>query len=237
MSTDELRAFISEPVSSSSILPQPNNNDASPMQDATISVPLSSSLVLSQINDNDAPSSILPQDELFSMPSSSSQSLSVSFPSPRSDIRQPTVLLHRLPRSNSMSSNFSEQSEISSQLSVITNPAQGELLIFARFEFMNVFRGKDRLLFVHDIEQFYHFRYKCAMGSVYVCRRKICQAKVLIDADGRCTQYEIASHSHPSVKEDYWNILLMQSMKTDCMQSDILRVERMRSVYDRYITM
>lgn len=120
----------------------------------------------------------------------------------------------------------------------VTNATQGEFGAkqFTRLEFMNCFRKNNRLLFVHDIEHFYRFRYPRGTDSVYACRRKTCKAKLIIDADGKCTQLGTEPHGHPSAKEHYFDIVLMQAMKAECMERDVLRVDRMRSVYDRYIT-
>lgn len=184
--------------------------------------------------------------ELISVTPSSSQSTGISSRPP--DNRQVSIVLHRLTTDeiNSivrLSNDDSPESEISSQQSQqssITNPSQEELLSFSRYEFLEVLRDNSYVLFVHDIEQLYYFRYTKQSSKIYACRqtkRMSCKATVIIDPDGKCKQYGSASHCHPSVKVEYFNILLMQEMKRECIQDDVLRVERMRSVYDRHTLM
>lgn len=218
MSPDDLNALISSP-SPQIILPRRND---SPLSESFSSILQEANGAREIVNSVRRADRVLSTDAQIENVSTQ-QNDGLSIPDTSFSQLQPTVLLNRMSEEELNRFAFREESsndelsEISSQQSVTTNPSQGQLLRFVRYEFMNVFRGSNRLLFVHDIEQFYYSRYNRSVGSVYACRRKTCKAKVLIDADD--------------------NILLMQGMKSECMQNDILRVDRMRSVYDRFITM
>lgn len=161
---------------------------------------------------------------------------------PRYEIRQPRIVLNRLTADemsvyqNVLNEQNEQVNDIDSSGQSSATPSQSELLIFARYEFITGVRLSNRLLFVHDIEQLYFFRYKNAKGNVFICReRNRCNAKVVIDFDGVCKQYGPASHSHPSVGEEYHNIIFKQSVKEKCTNSNILHIERARNVYDSAI--
>lgn len=131
---------------------------------------------------------------------------------------------------------FSQSGENGSQISTggsqgegengsqISTDSQGEQIIFSRFEFVNGVRASTQLMFIHDIEQLYFLRYKNSKGTVYECRdRKKCKAKAIIDSSGVCKQVGSTLHSHPTVREDFENILLRNRMRDDCSNDDILR--------------
>lgn len=116
----------------------------------------------------------------------------------------------------------------------MSTSAQGERVIFSQIEFLAGLRASTQLLFVHDIEQLYFFRYRNSKGSVYKCRdRKQCRAKAIIDSSGVCMQLGSASHSHSSVREDYENILLRNRIRDECTDDDILRHRNLRTIYNR----
>lgn len=127
---------------------------------------------------------------------------------------------------------LSERDNNSSQHS--TESSQMEYSIFSRYEFIAAVRSINRLLFVHDNGHFYFFRYRNAKGNVYSCRdRKKCDAKVLIDTNGACIQFGSHSHSNPSVREEYENIVLHNLVRDDCSGDDILRQQNLRCIYNR----
>lgn len=145
------------------------------------------------------------------------------------NIRQPVILLQRL--SDDLINLHCGSDDISSQSSAST---QSQPLVFNRFEFVSGTKSNTRLLFVHDIEHLYFLRNVVKNGTVYACRnRKKCSAKVIIDASGACKQYGTESHTHPSVAEDYANLLVMSEVDSKCSQVDVLRHQTVRSVFDR----
>lgn len=129
------------------------------------------------------------------------------------NIGQPVIVLERL---NDDFINLhrgvnaiSSQSSFSSQFS--QSSTEFEPLVFTRFEFIFGTKSNTRLLFVHDIEHLYFLRSSVKNGTIYACRnRKKCNAKVIIDASGACKQYGTESHTHPSVAEDFANLLVMR---------------------------
>lgn len=65
---------------------------------------------------------------------------------------------------------------------------RNERLVFERYEFLNGDKQSTRLLFVHDIEHLYFYRYKSSKGAV------------VIDALGMCKAVLRRIHIHPFVK-------------------------------------
>lgn len=149
--------------------------------------------------------------------------------------REPMVVLSRLTEEQLRLYDFpdgDDDDDNGSQSS--SQSAPGEPVIFTKYEFLRGARTNSRLMFVHDIEHLYFFRYKSADGDVYMCRdRKKCKAKAVIDENSVCKQIGSAPHTNPSVREEYENIILRNNIRKDCTDDDILRQQNLRSIYDK----
>lgn len=122
-------------------------------------------------------------------------------------------------------------SVVSSQAS---DSSDSERLVFLRYEFLAGLQQKNTLLYVHDIEHLYSFRNKTNNGVVYQCRsRNKCSAKVIVNELGVCTQYNSVSHSHPSVRGEYENLIFRHRLREQVDTEDFSQRNRnLRKIYD-----
>lgn len=134
---------------------------------------------------------------------------------------------------SSVPNNENERSPTSTQF--LSASSDSESLVFARFEFLSSVRDQCKLLFVHDIEHLYFYRYPIGTGKIFNCRNRTCKAKVILQEDV-CKPYGSSVHSHPSVREDYENLLLLGKVRVDCSEDGFIRREKVREIYDRRIT-
>lgn len=118
--------------------------------------------------------------------------------------------------------------------SASTSSSQVEPLVFSHIEFVTADRRKTQLMFVHDVEHLYFYKYSTVSGSIYICRNhKQCKAKALIDSTGACMQYGSAGHTHPSVREQYENLKLKNAVRDMCANDDVIAQTNIKAMYDR----
>lgn len=109
-----------------------------------------------------------------------------------------------------------------------------ESAVFEPYEFLAGFKKGTQLLYVYDIEHLYLLRNKFKGGVVYQCHlRTKCDAKVQIDEFGVCKQYTSASHSHPSVRGNYENLIFRHRLREKVDNEDFAPQNRnLRKIYD-----
>lgn len=128
--------------------------------------------------------------------------------------------------------------ESNNRTELCSDSSQGECMVFSKYEMVTGVRASSKFLYVHDIGYLYSFRHGNSKRSVYHCRdwrkkEKKCEAKVSIDSNGVCAQFGTASHTHPSVRQEYENLLLHNRIRDDCTSAGIIRNKNLRNIYDR----
>lgn len=147
---------------------------------------------------------------------------------------QPIITLNRLPSAGlvALDNRVQSSSGVPSEVAQVSDSM--ECAVFERYEFLAGFKKGTQLLYVHDIGHLYLMRNKSKGGVVYQCRlRTKCDAKVRIDEFGVCKQYTSASHSHPSVRGNYENLIFRHRLRDIMGNTDFAPQNRnLRKIYD-----
>lgn len=123
----------------------------------------------------------------------------------------------------------SSQSSVSSQ----ANDSPLVSTVYDHFEFLQGVREGSELLYVHDLQQLYRFRYPQSSGRVYECRKANCLATVIITHANVCKLFNTAVHQHPTVEQEYANMRFKSNLKERAATEDFSRRDlTLRRMYD-----
>lgn len=99
------------------------------------------------------------------------------------------------------------------------------------YEFTPGQRANSQLLYTIDEKQFYRFNKNISIGSVYLCAEKNCKCRVKLN-EGKCFQEKNQKHDHENKESLYWELFVLNVIKSKCSDIATLMNQKKQSVRD-----